>query len=175
MRKDVAAHPDSGLVGGRGVSSRLSYKEALDRVLYLKDLIENMGIHKNLWRAKRKMESDVHMLYRLTWFGTVSDVNREVNNGRGPVDFKVSHGGADSSIVEFKYASSSKLERNLRNQARIYKRSSDSRTSIVVIVFFTAAQHAKVQRILAALPQPREDRIVLIDARRDNKPTGSVA
>jgi hypothetical protein len=31
-------------------------------------------------------------------------VNREVNNGRGPVDFKVSEGAADTSLVHFKLA-----------------------------------------------------------------------
>ena len=28
-------------------------------------------------------------MYRLVWYATDFDVNREVNNGRGPVDFKI--------------------------------------------------------------------------------------
>lgn len=115
------------------------------------------------------------MLYRATWFGATSDVNREVNNGRGPADFKVSFGAADGCIVEFKYANSSKLKRNLQNQVGIYRRSSDCGHAIVVIVYFTAAQLAKIHSTLARLVVGKEDTIVLIDARRDNKPSGSVA
>ncbi len=28
-------------------------------------------------------------MYRLVWYGTKLDVNSEVNNGRGPVDYKI--------------------------------------------------------------------------------------
>ena len=115
------------------------------------------------------------MLYRASWFGAVSDVNREVSNGRGSVDFKVSQCACDASVVEFKYASSSKLKRNLRNQAEIYKRSCDCASAIFVIVYFTAAELAKVQRVLQELAARSNDKLVLIDARRDNKPTGSIA
>lgn len=175
MRKGRGAHPDGGSVRGRGVPLLLSYNEALDRVFYLKDLIENKGLYKSLWRPNRKREEDVQMLFRATWFGAASDVNREVNNGRGPADFKISMGAVDGCIVEFKYANSSKLERNLRNQAGIYKRSCDCDVAIIVIVYFTAAQKARIHRTLSELTLSDEDSIVLIDARRDNKPTGSVA
>src|SRR3712207_6984239 len=52
-------------------------------------------------------------------YATPLDVNREVNNGRGPVDFKVSMGSADKTLVEFKLASNSQLQRNLANQVAI--------------------------------------------------------
>ena len=175
MRKRRDAHPDGSLVRGRGASSRRSYKEAFERVLYLKDLIENKGLYKLLWRPAKKREADIQMLYRATWFGAVSDVNREVNNGRGSVDFKLSQCASDASVVEFKYASSSKLKRNLLNQVGIYKRSCDCASAIFVIVYFTAPQLAKVQRVLHELAARRDDKLVLIDARRDNKPTGSIA
>ena len=53
---------------------------------------------------------------------TEYDVNREVNNGRGPVDFKVSKGSKDTTLVEFKLASNTKLKKNLENQVEIYKK-----------------------------------------------------
>ena len=31
-----------------------------------------------------RRESDLRLLFRLTWRGTPSDVSREVNDGRGP-------------------------------------------------------------------------------------------
>lgn len=175
MRKGLAAHPDGCFVRGRGVPRLRSYKNAYKRVRYLKDLIENKGLHKILWRPIQKREEDVQMLYRATWLGARSDVNREVNNGRGPADFKVSFGAADACIVEFKYANSSKLKRNLQNQAGIYRRSCNCPVAIFVIVYFTAAQLCKVRRTLAQFAGSDEQAIVLIDARRDNKPTGSTA
>ena len=39
-------------------------------------------------------------------------MNREANNGRGPVDFKISM-GLDKTLIEFKLAKSSSLERNM--------------------------------------------------------------
>jgi hypothetical protein len=47
------------------------------------------------------------------------DVNREPNNGRGPVDFKLSEGSADMSLIEFKLAKSTSLKRNLQRQLTI--------------------------------------------------------
>ena len=50
-------------------------------------------------------------MYRLVWDASDFDVNREVNNGRDPADFKISMGSGDSTIVEFKLASNSKLRK----------------------------------------------------------------
>ena len=49
-------------------------------------------------------EKDVQLAFGLVW-SSAFDVNREVNNGRGPVDFKVSLGAGDKSLIEFKLAS----------------------------------------------------------------------
>jgi hypothetical protein len=73
-----------------------------------------------------RRESDLQLLFRLTWFGTPADVSREVNDGRGPVDFKVSVGVFDKSLVEFKLASNSKLRANLEKQVPIYQKASES-------------------------------------------------
>uniref|UniRef100_UPI000476CA80 hypothetical protein n=1 Tax=Asticcacaulis benevestitus TaxID=347481 RepID=UPI000476CA80 len=43
------------------------------------------------------------VLYRLVWFGTYSDAGSEANDGRGPVDFKISR-GRDKTLVEMKLA-----------------------------------------------------------------------
>lgn len=41
-------------------------------------------------------------LSKFTWFETAFDVNAEANNGRGPVDYKLSFGSFDKTLVEFK-------------------------------------------------------------------------
>uniref|UniRef100_UPI003F96020C hypothetical protein n=1 Tax=Mycobacterium sp. TaxID=1785 RepID=UPI003F96020C len=76
---------------------------------------------------------------------------------------------------EFKLASNRQLKRNLQNQVEIYKKANDTATAVTVIIAYTAAEHAKVTAQLTELDlQARED-IIVIDARSDNKPTGSKA
>lgn len=152
-----------------------TFSEAQRRVRYLKDQIENKDAYRILWRSHKKREEDVQILYRLTWCGTASDVNREVNNGRGPADFKISRGVRDMSIVEFKLARNPKLKRNLRNQVEIYQRASDAPRSLIVIVYFTEAELLRAQNILAELGLSDADHVALIDARRDSKPSASQA
>jgi len=118
-------------------------------------------------------EVDLQILYRLTWFATDSDVNREVNNGRGPVDFKVSRGSKDATLVEFKLASNTQLRRNLEKQVEIYKKASNAQYSIKVIIYFSAKELMRVQNLLKELKMTQEPNIVLIDACKDNKPSAS--
>ena len=65
------------------------------------------------------------------------DLNREVNNGRGPVDYIVSIRVRDGTLVESKLARNRILRRNLENQLPIYQNASNSKYGIVVIVFYT--------------------------------------
>lgn len=153
-----------------------TYEEAHQRLAYFKDVIENKGGHKFFWINGEPLhrEDDVHILYRMTWYATEADVSTEVNDGRGPADFKISK-GKDKSIVEFKLAKNKSLERNLENQTDIYKRASDVQHGIKAIVYFTKEELGKVQRILKKLKLTDNRDVVLIDARRDNKPSGSKA
>lgn len=152
-------------------------QEARQRILYLKDVIENKGGWRALYIGDKPIgrERDLHILYQLTWYGTVSDVSHEVNDGRGPADFKISRGAEDKTIVEFKLASNPQLERNLLNQVEIYKRSSHAHTGYKVIFYFFAEELKRVQDILQKLHLSTDENIILIDARKDNKPSASQA
>jgi len=152
-------------------------EETYKRILFLKDVIENKGGHRIFYiRGKPiRNESDLHILYRLTWFVTPSDVSHEVNDGRGPADFKISRGSRDKTLVEMKLASNSQLKRNLAKQAEIYQRASDADTAYKVILYFTASELRNVERILRELKLSASDKIILIDARNDNKPSASKA
>ncbi|MHB8484758.1 MAG: hypothetical protein ACYDCM_03355 [Candidatus Acidiferrales bacterium] len=154
-----------------------TYKEALRRANFLKDIIENKGGHKLFYVKGQPLqrEADVHILYRLTWFATPSDVSREVNDGRGPADFKISRGSEDKSLVEFKLAGNAHLEKNLRHQSEVYEKASDASRSIKVIIFFSKSEEERVNGILDRLKLRGKEEIVLIDARNDNKPSGSKA
>jgi hypothetical protein len=154
-----------------------TYQESLERVRFLKHVIEDRGGYKVFYVDGRPIEreSDVHVLFDLVWLGSPSDVNREVNNGRGPADFSVSRGADDKTVVEFKLASNSQLRRNLEKQAEIYKTSSRAHHTIKVIVFFSELQHTKVLGILRDLKMDGAENVILIDARADNKPSASKA
>lgn len=155
-----------------------TYEEARRRVAFLKDVIENKGGQRIFYVKGEpvRSESDLHILFRLTWFATPSDISREVNDGRGPADFKVSRGALDKTLVEFKLASNTKLEQNLANQTAVYEAASDStHPTLKVIVFFTEQQHDRVMSILERLKLTESPHVVLIDARDDNKPSGSRA
>ena len=155
-----------------------TYDEAMQRVQFLKDVIENKGGHRIFYLNGRPIEreADLQILYRLSWFATPSDVRREVNDGRGPADFKISRGASDKTLVEFKLAKNTQLARNLAKQSPIYEKASDAtKPSIKAIQYFSETQLDKVLAILVRLQLDESPHIVLIDARSDNKPSGSRA
>jgi hypothetical protein len=154
-----------------------SLEEARKRVEFLRDVIENKGGHRVFYVKGKpiKRESDLHIMYRLTWYGSPLDVSREVNDGRGPVDFKISQGSRDKSLVEFKLASNPQLKRNLDKQVSVYGKASDTKKSLKVILYFSEEELDRVEAILKDLGLTKVDNIILIDARADNKPSGSRA
>jgi hypothetical protein len=154
-----------------------SHEEAKKRALFLKAVIENEDGWRVLYKDGQPIsdEKDLHILFRLTWCGTEYDVNREANNGRGPADFAVSFGRLDKTVIEFKLASSTSLERNLKAQTEIYQKAAHAQYKLKVIVFFTQAQRNKLGAVLASLNLTNDPNIILIDARSDNKTSASKA
>lgn len=153
-----------------------TYKNSLDRINYLKNIIENRDGYKLFYNKNKPItkETDLHILYDLTWYKTSLDVNKEINNGRGPVDFKISL-GLDQTIVEFKLASTPRLKDNLEKQIEIYAKANHQPQKIVGIIFTTKQQENKLKRILTELNLNNKENIISIDARVDNKPSASVA
>lgn len=145
-----------------------SYSEALKRAHFLKQVIEDNDGYRIFYKNGKPIASEdtVQRVFRLTWFASPHDVNSEVNNGRGPADYKVSFGSRDSTIVEFKLGSSTSLKKNLMNQAEIYKKASKSISDIKVILCYTKAEIAKVIRVLKNLKQENAENVVIIDATR---------
>ncbi len=153
-----------------------SYDEALDRVLTFKDYVEKQDGYRVINGNQRpSKETEVQIFFGLIWCYTDFDVNREPNNGRGPVDFKVSYGAGDKSLIEFKLAGNRSLKRNLERQLPIYEGANKTRQSVKVIICYTAKDQQRVARILKDLGIEQEKSVVVVDARRDNKPSGSKA
>lgn len=154
-----------------------SFDEVLDRALAFKHYVENCDGYKLINRAGRPFsrEEEVHLFFGLIWCKSEFDVNREPNNGRGPVDFKVSYGSGDSSLIEFKLASNTSLKRNLENQLPIYQAANRTNFGVKVLICYTEADQRRVFHILSQLKLTGEKTIVVIDARNDNKPSASKA
>ena len=151
-----------------------SFEDSYKRVTYLKQVIENNDGYRLFYIKGKpiKRESDLQTLFRLTWFATNSDVNSEVNNGRGPVDYKISNGNKDKTIVEFKLASNGKLKQNLNKQVEIYENANQTNQSIKVILFFDDSELDKTLNVLKDLNLKEGKSLVLIDA-RNNKISAS--
>lgn len=171
LRKALASGTDFYNIAGD------TYEEAHQRLAYLKDHIENKDGYKIFYVDGKpiRREKDLQILYNLVWFGTASAVSPESNSGRGPVDFKISRGAMDKTLVEFKLASNSKLKRNLKNQIPIYEKAHDTNKVIKAILYFSQTELTKVKRLLRELSLNDDKDIVLIDARSDNKPSASIA
>lgn len=152
-------------------------QECRDRVQFLKAEIEDNAGYRLFYHKGQPIqrESDLQILFRLTWYATSSDFNSEVNNGRGPVDFKVSRGNKDKTLVEFKLACNKKLKQNLENQVDIYKAANRTDKALKAIFYFCTEELTKVKRILKELNLEDDDSIILIDCRKDNKPSASNA
>ena len=152
-----------------------SYEEAMERVLYLKHVVEECDGYRYFYDGDKPIhrENDLHIMYRLACYNTISDANAEVNNGRGPVDFKFSRGRKDQTIVEFKLART--LKKNLEKQVEVYRKANDDPKTIKVVMYFTDNEQEKVFKILNDLKLVNAKNIVLIDARKEGKVQASKA
>jgi hypothetical protein len=141
-----------------------SYREALKRLGYFKNCLENNDVYKILYHnGKPAREEIVQLAFKLVWGFSDYDVNREVNNGRGPADYKISKGAKDSAIIEFKLARNPRLKQNLQKQLSIYQNANDTKYGIAVIVFFSLEEKKKVETILRELNIDNRENVVLID------------
>jgi hypothetical protein len=145
-----------------------SYEEAMERIKFLKRVIEDNDGYRLFYIDHKpiKREEDLQIIYRLTWFASDYDVNREPNNGRGPVDYSISKGSKDKTLIEFKLASNSKIKQNLAKQVEVYEKANNTKKSIKVILYFNATEYNKVQRVLKELKLENSKNTILIDAGR---------
>jgi hypothetical protein len=145
-----------------------SNEEALNRIAFLKKVIEENDGYRLFYidGIPIKREEDLQIIYRLTWYASDFDVNREPNNGRGPVDYAISKGSKDKTLIEFKLASNSKLKQNLDKQVEVYEKANSTTKSIKVILYFDASEYNKVMSVLKELKLDKSPNVILIDAGR---------
>lgn len=159
-------------------SPKTSFEEAKNKIETLKKFIENKDGYRLFYNKKGEVisnESDVQLLFMLACNDSIFDVNRESNNGRGPVDFTVSFGKKDKTLVEFKLAKNKQLKRNLQKQVEIYQEANETDMAFKVIIYFSETERDRANRILKEIRIKNKSNIILIDARNDNKPSASKA
>lgn len=147
-----------------------SYKEALKRIEDYKGYLEYNDL--SILIDSKKKEKCLQLLFRIFWRNTDFDFNSEPNNGRGPLDFKVSKGATDKTIIEFKLASNTKLKQNLQNQIDVYKKANNTNKSITVLFFFSEKEEKRIDRVLEELQIEKQENIVIIDCTKQ-KPSAS--
>lgn len=160
-----------------------SYDEARQAVDTFKYYVEHQDGYTVINRGNGQpfaSEKEVQAFFGLLLQPSRFDVNREVNNGRGPVDFKISSGAFDKALIEFKLAKSSSLKRNLKNQVEVYEAANKTDKSVKVVIVYSEQDAEKVARTFAAIDEElglhagtTAARVVVVDARADNKPSAS--
>jgi hypothetical protein len=97
-------------------------------------------------------------------YATPSDISPETDSGRGPVDYKISRGSDDITLVEFKIAKSSSLKRNLQKQVEIYKKANNTENAFIIIIYFNNDEFVRTMKILKELNLDNNENIILIDS-----------
>ena len=156
-----------------GVEAENSFKESNRRVRGFKRWIEHQEGNAFLAQMKKIDENSLQILFKglCSIQESLYRFDREVNNGRGPVDFVISKGSNDSTIIEFKLASNSSLK-NILYQVEVYKAANNTQNYIIVIFYFTSEEKAKVDTLLTELNISVGEHLYLVDC-RTNKPSAS--
>lgn len=155
-----------------------SIDEALDVVATFKHFVEHQDGYTVINRGGGKSfatEKEVHSFFGLLLQRSRFDVNREPNNGRGPVDFALSAGAFDKTLIEFKLAKSSSLKRNLAKQLEIYLEANKTPHGVKVIISYSDADRTRALKVLDELGLANNRFVTLVDARATNKPSASTA
>lgn len=148
-----------------------SFSETVDKIKKFKYVMEKRDGYTVFWDDKelRKFkEPDVDKMIDLVFASSDFSVDKQVNNGRGPSDIKVSKGSADCTVIETKLAKNTHLEKNLLNQLNIYKEANNTANGIYVILYFDDSELKKVEGILKKLKITEfvDKWIFLVDCRK---------
>lgn len=150
--------------------------EARERIKFFKNKIEFGGLYKDLYYNNEPIASEgtLQRMFKLVWCRTNFDANSEVNNGTGPVDYKISLGKDNSQLVEFKLAKNSRLNHILQQTAS-YEEANETKHSLIVIFYFSEIELVKVNTFLNQfnLHGKVGTDVFLVDCRNDNKVSAS--
>lgn len=107
---------------------------------HFKTLIEDNGLWYLLYNDNKKPKHE--RAAQLLFFGIADayctsnniDLSREINNGRGFVDFKLSRGANEKVLVEVKLTSNDQLQHGFTTQIPIYMKQERTQKAIYLII-----------------------------------------
>lgn len=167
----LKSHIGELLNSSNGKETHSSYEEAIYRVRILKSVIEDKGGFRLFKNLENQKEAIFQLLFQFVKEGAALDINAEVDNGRGPVDFIVSNGPEDKTVIEFKLAKNTSLRRSLRHQITAYKKANNTDKFVIAILYFNQDEY---QRAISALKMENlfeAENVLLIDGQQ--KPSAS--
>lgn len=143
-----------------------SLGDCIDRIKFFKQAMESNS--KVLYMDNKHLqEKHLQLMFKLTTHNSMFDYNSEVNNGHGPIDFTVSYGSRDKVGLELKLASSTKLKKNLTNQAEVYAVDSNLKHVICIIFYFSDKDLNRATEILKVVGKSVDNyNIFLVDCRK---------
>lgn len=148
-----------------------SFVETIEGIKKLKLVMEKRDGYNLFWekdKLRKFKEPDIDTLIDLVFSSSDFSIDKQVNNGRGPSDIKVSKGAKDSTIIEIKLAKSTSLKKNLQKQLDIYKEANNTPNGVYVIFYFSDPELERVTKILKDLKMNEflDEWIFLIDCRK---------
>lgn len=147
-----------------------------------KTLIEDNGLHDLLYDSNKKPKHE--RAAQLLFFGIADsyctanniDLSREINGGRGPVDFKLSKGAKDKVVVEIKLASNGQLKHGIETQLPIYMKQEKAYHAIYLVVDNGHSEALKkLFTFYNGLPVDHKSKIEIIAIDGTYKPSASTA
>lgn len=144
-----------------------TFEETRERLKFFQRKVECEDVYKLIYNKNGQRvydEKDLQRLFKLVWIDTKCRANSEVDNGRGSVDFQITRGEFDTTLVEFKLTTSSSLKNNIENQVEIYAAANNTDMYFTVIIYFDETEKRKLDRVLKQLGKLDDDRIFIIDA-----------
>lgn len=134
--------------------------------LKFKELLENNGLQDLLYDSHKQPKHE--RAAQLLFYGVADsyctanniDLSREINGGRGPVDFKLSKGANEKVVVEVKLTSNGQLKHGIQKQLPIYIKQEKTKKAIYLIIdnghpealknfiqFYNRIEHAQKTKI----------------------------
>lgn len=162
----LKSHISELLNSSNGKETHSSYEEAIYRVRILKSVIEDKGGFRLFKNLENQKEAIFQLLFQFVKEGAALDINAEVNNGRGPVDFIVSNGPEDKTVIEFKLAKNKSLRRNLRHQITAYKKANNTDKFVIAILYFNQDEYRRALRALKMENLFEAENVFLIDGQQ---------
>jgi hypothetical protein len=164
-------------------SSKDVYSVVIKICKMFKNLIENNQLNELLYDLEKK-EPKHESAAQLLFYGIAYsyceannlDLTKEPNNGRGPVDFKVSYGMKDKVLVEVKLSSNPGLKHGISKQLPIYMKQEKTYKAIYLVID-TGHEKAmqNLQDYLNNLKKDEKDKIEVITIDGRLKKSASIA